>query len=78
MFGLSIAAALDDRARCKAWQVVQKDAHVAGELRGFSAAVERRFGNDTVRAMLLAVDGWVRSRHRWHRPNSPRWTKLSG
>jgi Ti-type conjugative transfer relaxase TraA len=52
----TIAAAPDDRARGEAWQVVQADAHAAGELRAFSAAVERRFGDDGVRAMLRAGD----------------------
>ena len=34
----------DDRARAKAWRIVQADERVAGELRAFVAAVEHRFG----------------------------------
>jgi hypothetical protein len=50
----TIAAAPDDRARGEAWQVVQTDQRVAGELHRFAAAVERRFGEEGIRAMLRA------------------------
>ena len=36
------------------WQAVQKDERLAGELRAFGAAVEQRFGEEGVRAMLRA------------------------
>ena len=49
-----VAAAKDDRARGEAWRAVQGDKQVAGELRVFGAAVEQRFGEEGVRAMLRA------------------------
>ena len=49
-----VAAAEDDRARGEAWRAVQGDKQVAGELRVFGAAVEQRFGEEGVRAMLRA------------------------
>ena len=52
----ALAAAKDDRARAKTWRAVQGDKQVAGELRAFSAAVEQRFGEEGVRAMLRAGD----------------------
>ncbi len=50
----AMAVAKDDRIRGEAWQAVQGDKQVAGELRAFGAAVEQRFGEDSVRAMLRA------------------------
>jgi hypothetical protein len=50
----TIAAAPDDRASGEAWRAVQADNHIAGELQAFGAAVEQRFGEDGVRAMLRA------------------------
>jgi len=50
----AIATAKDDLARSEAWRAVQRDERVAGELRAFGAAVEQRFGQDGVRAMLRA------------------------
>ena len=49
-----MAAAKDEKAHAEAWRAVQQDKQVAGELRAFGAAVERRFGEDGVRAMLRA------------------------
>jgi len=50
----AVAAAKDDRAQGEAWRAVQADKQVAGELRAFGAAVEQRFGEEGVRAMLRA------------------------
>ena len=50
----TLAAAKEDRTRAEAWQAVQGDKQVAGELRAFSAVVEQRFGEESVRAMLRA------------------------
>ena len=50
----TLAAAKDDRARGEAWRAVQGDKQVVGELRAFGAAVEQRFGEEGVRAMLRA------------------------
>ena len=50
----TVAAAADETARAGAWRTVQADEHVAGELRAFSDAVEQRFGEEGVRAMLRA------------------------
>ena len=50
----AVAAAKDDRTRAEAWQAVKADQQVAGELRAFGAAVEQRFGEEGVRAMLRA------------------------
>ena len=49
-----VAAAKDDAGRVEAWDRVQKDEPVAKEISTFSAAVEKRFGDDGVRAMLRA------------------------
>ncbi len=49
-----MAAAKDEKANAEAWRSVQQDKQVAGELRAFGAAVEQRFGEDSVRAMLRA------------------------
>ena len=50
----AMTAAKDDQARGEAWRAVQGDKQVAGELRAFGAAVEQRFGEEGVRAMLRA------------------------
>ena len=50
----AMTAAKDDRVRGEAWRPVQADEQVAGELRVFAAAVERRFGDAGVRQMLRA------------------------
>lgn len=50
----TMAAAKDDRAQGEAWRAVQGDKQVAGEVRAFGAAVEQRFGEEGVRAMLRA------------------------
>ena len=51
----TMAAAPDEKERAGAWRAVQADERVAGELRAFGAAVEQRFGEEGVRAMLRAV-----------------------
>ena len=50
----AVAAAKDDRTQGEAWRAVQADRQIAGELRAFGAAVERRFGEEGVRSMLRA------------------------
>ena len=50
----AVAAAPDEKARATAWRAVQADERVAGELRAFDVAVEQRFGEEGVRAMLRA------------------------
>ena len=49
-----VAAAPDEKTRATAWQSVQADERVAGELWAFGIAVEQRFGEEGVRAMLRA------------------------
>ncbi len=48
----AVGTAKDDQARGEAWRAVQEDKQVAGELGAFGAAVEQRFGEEGVRAML--------------------------
>lgn len=50
----SVRAATDEKARAAAWRGAQADERVSGELRAFGVAVEQRFGEDGVRAMLRA------------------------
>jgi hypothetical protein len=50
----SLAAAPDEKARAELWRGIAADKPIAAELRRFSTAVQRRFGDDTVRAMLRA------------------------
>ena len=50
----AVRAAPDEKVRAVVWQAVQKDESVTGELRAFGAAVEQRFGEESVRAMLRA------------------------
>ncbi|NPD69021.1 BID domain-containing protein (plasmid) [Lichenicola cladoniae] len=47
-----VAAEPDEKARAVAWRAVQADERVSGELWAFGAAVEQRFGEEGVRAML--------------------------
>ena len=49
-----VATARDEKARAEAWRAVQTDERLAGELQAFGAAVDRRFGEEGVRAMLRA------------------------
>ena len=49
-----VAATPDEKAQAGAWRAVQADKRVAGELQAFGAAVEQRFGEEGVRAMLRA------------------------
>ncbi len=46
-----MAATQDGRERATAWRAVQADDPLAGELRAFGEAVERRFRAEAVRAM---------------------------
>ena len=50
-----VAAAPDEKARAEAWRAMQADECVAGELRAFGVAVERRFGEEGTRAMPRAA-----------------------
>ena len=45
-----IAAAKDVDGRAEAWKALQSDQKLAGEVKGFMGAVERRFGAEGVRA----------------------------
>ena len=47
-------AAKTDKERAEAWKATTSDKAVAGELTAFAAAVEKRFGEDGVRAMVRA------------------------
>ena len=49
-----VAVAPDEKARAEAWRAMQADERVAGEVRAFGVAVEQRFGEESVRAMLRA------------------------
>ena len=49
-----VAAASDEKARAGAWRAMQADERVAGEVRVLGAAVQQRFGEEGVRAMLRA------------------------
>ena len=49
-----VRAAKTDKERADAWKVTTSDKAVAGELTAFAAAMEKRFGEDGVRAMLRA------------------------
>jgi Ti-type conjugative transfer relaxase TraA len=50
----SLALAPDEKACAELWQGITADKPIHEELRRFSAAVQQRFGDDTVRAMLRA------------------------
>jgi hypothetical protein len=47
----TLAAATDEKAQAALWRGMTSDKTIAAELRQFSAAVQQRFGDDTVRAM---------------------------
>jgi hypothetical protein len=48
----ALAAAPDEKARASLWRDMTSGAAIGAELRRFSAAVQQRFGDDAVRAML--------------------------
>ena len=48
----TLAAAADEKVRAELWRGITADRAIGPELRRFSAAVQQRFGDDTVRAML--------------------------
>lgn len=50
----ALAAAPDQKARAELWTDIAADKAIGAELRQFSDAVQRRLGDDTVRAMLRA------------------------
>jgi Ti-type conjugative transfer relaxase TraA len=50
----ALAAAQDGKARAELWRSVMVDTSLDAELRRFSAAVQQRFGDETMRAMLRA------------------------
>ena len=49
---VELVAAPDETARAALWRGLATDQTIGPELRRFSAAVQQRFGDDTVRAML--------------------------
>jgi hypothetical protein len=55
----ALAAAPDQKARAELWTGITADKAIGAELQRFSAAVQQRFGADTVRAMLRAEGGPV-------------------
>ena len=50
----AVRAAKTDKERAEAWKATTSDKAVAGELTAFAAAMEKRFGEDGVRAMVRA------------------------
>ena len=50
----AIGAAEDQASRAEAWRAAQHDQRIAAELTGFTAAVEKRFGEEGMRAMFRA------------------------
>jgi Ti-type conjugative transfer relaxase TraA len=48
----TLAAVADEKVRAELWRGITADQTIGPELRRFSAAVQQRFGDDTVRAML--------------------------
>jgi hypothetical protein len=50
----ALAAPQDEKIRAALWRDITADKSTGAELRRFSAAVQRRFGDDTVRALLRA------------------------
>lgn len=52
-----IGTAKNQTSRAEAWRTAQADEAVARELTGFTAAIEKRFGEDGVRAMLRTQQG---------------------
>jgi hypothetical protein len=55
----TLVAATDDKARAVLWRSVTADPALGPELQHFSDAVQRRFGAETVRAMLRSEGGLV-------------------
>ena len=53
----TLAAATDEKARAALWRSVTADPALGPELQHFSDAVQRRFGAETVRAMLRSQGG---------------------
>jgi Ti-type conjugative transfer relaxase TraA len=47
-----VRGAKTDKERAEAWKAATRDKAVAGELTAFAAAMEKRFGEDVVRAMI--------------------------
>jgi hypothetical protein len=54
-----LVAATDDKARAEHWRGMTSDPALGAELRQFSIAVQQRFGDDTMRAMLCSPGGAV-------------------
>ena len=50
----ALAAAPDEKARAELWTGITADKAIGAELQRFSDAVQRRFGDAAVRAMLRA------------------------
>jgi BID domain of Bartonella effector protein (Bep) len=55
----TLTAAPDEKARAELWRGIAADQTIGPELRRFSAAVQQRFCDDTVRAMLRNRGGLV-------------------
>jgi hypothetical protein len=55
----TLAAAPDEKVRAGLWRGITADRAIGAELQRFSAAVQQRFGDDAVRAMLRAEGGLV-------------------
>ena len=53
----TLAAATNDKARAALWRSVTGDTALGDELRRFSDAIEQRFGEETMRAMLRSEAG---------------------
>ena len=57
----AVSAAKDDAGRATAWRAAQGDERVTSELSAFTAAVEKRFGEEGVRAILRSQHPGVTS-----------------
>jgi len=55
----TLTVAVDEKARAELWRGIAADQTIGFELRRFSTAVQQRFGDDTVRAMLRNRGGPV-------------------
>jgi Ti-type conjugative transfer relaxase TraA len=55
----ALAATADEKVQAELWRGITADQAIGLELRQFSAAVQQRFGDDTVRAMLRSRGGSV-------------------
>jgi AAA domain/BID domain of Bartonella effector protein (Bep) len=55
----TLTAAADEKARAELWRGITADQAIGPELRRFSAAVQQRFGDEVVRAMLRSRGGPV-------------------